>query len=303
MLSIYICEDNLGQLRYYKKLINNIILMEEYEMKLQAAVTNPRKLLNIAVAKQEREKVGGFYLLDLELNSDMDGFALAKEIRKFDPRAFIVFITTHSEMTLLTFQYQIEAMDFILKDESWNVTSRIRSCLIAAQNRYYIAPQISMIAFKSGTHTIQMEQNTILYITAAEVSHKIQVVTDHGVREFYGTLRSCAKLLDSNFIRCHKATLVNIKHVVGVDRKTCTLTFFNGQTCFASTRGILLVMDALNPNRKEENQQQDKNMEAAVGTEEPAIPKDKQTLEQKKPSEQKQSLEQIQPLNGNQIEK
>ena len=40
---------------------------------------------------------------------------VAKQIRKSDPYANIVFFTTHSEYLPLTFQYQLAALDFIDK--------------------------------------------------------------------------------------------------------------------------------------------------------------------------------------------
>lgn len=47
----------------------------------------------------------------------MNGFELAQEIRKFDPRGFIIFITTHAELSYMTFTYKVEALDYIIKDD------------------------------------------------------------------------------------------------------------------------------------------------------------------------------------------
>ena len=41
---------------------------------------------------------------------------LAREIRKDNPFAIIVFTSSHSEFALLTFRYQVAALDFIPKD-------------------------------------------------------------------------------------------------------------------------------------------------------------------------------------------
>ncbi|WP_241960035.1 PfkB family carbohydrate kinase, partial [Staphylococcus gallinarum] len=41
---------------------------------------------------------------------------LASEIRKHDPVGNIIFVTSHSELTYLTFVYKVAAMDFIFKD-------------------------------------------------------------------------------------------------------------------------------------------------------------------------------------------
>lgn len=246
MLPIYICEDNPVLLKRYQTLIENIILIEEYDMKIQAAVTNPEELLFAAKKYQkEQDNKGSFYLLDIDLNSDLDGFELAQKIRTFDSRGFIVFITTHSEMAMLTFKYQVEAMDFILKDEGWNIGPRIRSCLQSALTRYNTSAIVSMIAFKVGSHTINIEQSSILYIASADTPHKIHVVTKNGFKEFYGSLNDCEKNLDNNFVRCHKAFIVNTNHVKQVDRKTLTLTLSNGEMCIASTRGINRVINTI----------------------------------------------------------
>ena len=60
----------------------------------------------------------------------MTGLILAQELRKIQPRCFIIFITSHSEMSILTFQYKVEALDFIIKDSSENIRKRIHECLM-----------------------------------------------------------------------------------------------------------------------------------------------------------------------------
>lgn len=53
--------------------------------------------------------------LDIQLEADINGIKLASEIRKHDPVGNIIFVTSHSELTYLTFVYKVAAMDFILK--------------------------------------------------------------------------------------------------------------------------------------------------------------------------------------------
>lgn len=60
----------------------------------------------------------------------MTGLILAQETKKNSPRCFIIFITSHSEMSILTFQYKVEALDFIIKDSSENIRKRIHECLM-----------------------------------------------------------------------------------------------------------------------------------------------------------------------------
>lgn len=244
MLPIYICEDNPTLLQHYQSMIDNILLMEEFDMQIQAAVTTPDELLQAAKQyREEHESRDGFYLLDIDLNADIDGFDLAKEIRNFDSRGFIVFITTHSELAMLTFKYQIEAMDFILKDENWSIGPKLNACMNAALSRHNNSAETAKLVFKSGSHTVQVEQDNILYITPSNTAHKVQLIMKNGVKEFYSSLNECEESLGKGFIRCHKAFIVNTSHITQVDRKTLTITLSNGESIIASTRGINRVLD------------------------------------------------------------
>ncbi|MFR6242645.1 MAG: hypothetical protein ACLUJ1_14485 [Mediterraneibacter faecis] len=66
----------------------------------------------------------------------MTGLILAQELRKIQPRCFIIFITSHSEMSILTFQYKVEALDFIIKDSSENIRKRIHECLMDINKKF-----------------------------------------------------------------------------------------------------------------------------------------------------------------------
>lgn len=246
MLPVFICEDNPVLLQQYRQTIENLILIEEYDIELLTAVTTPEELLQAASRHYSQNAHAGFYLLDIDLQASMDGFELAQQIRAFDSRGFIVFITTHSEMAMLTFKYKVEAMDFILKDEGWDITSRIHDCLNQAVTRY-LTPGKSeeTITFKIGQQTVRFRSNDILYITVSPVPHKILVVMEHRTAEFYGTLSKLSHELPSYFIRSHKGCLVNLNHVRRIDRETQSIYLTNGTTCLASTRGISLVSQAL----------------------------------------------------------
>lgn len=248
MLPIYICEDNPVLLESYQNMINNILLMEEFDMKIQAAVTTPAELLEaVKQYRIEHESRDGFYLLDIDLKAEIDGFDLAQEIRQIDARGFIVFITTHSELAMLTFKYQIEAMDFILKDESWSIGPKLNTCMESALTRHNNSAETAKLVFKTGSHTVQVEQDSILYITLTDNSHRVQVVTKNGVKEFYSSLNDCEESLGKDFIRCHKAFIVNANHIIQVDRKALTITLSNGETIIASTRGINRVLASIRP--------------------------------------------------------
>ena len=103
MLKIYICEDDLKQLERITKAVQNTIVIEELDMKVEIASRDPFEIIEHI----EDDAGTGIYFLDVELNANIDGIELASRIRNFDPRGFIIFITTHPELSYLTFKYRV----------------------------------------------------------------------------------------------------------------------------------------------------------------------------------------------------
>ena len=97
MLNIYICEDNPRELAMIKEKAENFIAFEELDIQLAAASPDPDEIL-----KKVRDSTGcGLYFLDIDLkNENTNGFLLAQNIRKIEPRCFIVFITSHIELSI-----------------------------------------------------------------------------------------------------------------------------------------------------------------------------------------------------------
>ena len=48
MLPVFICEDNPVLLQQYRQTIENLILIEEYDIELLTAVTTPEELMKIS---------------------------------------------------------------------------------------------------------------------------------------------------------------------------------------------------------------------------------------------------------------
>jgi len=124
VLKIFICEDNKVQREKFENIIENIIIIENYDMDLQLSTEDPFEIINYL----KSNNTSGLYFLDVDLHSDINGIQLAEKIREYDPRGFIVFITTHAEMSYLTFLYKVEAMDYIIKDNYNNIQQRISEC-------------------------------------------------------------------------------------------------------------------------------------------------------------------------------
>ena len=132
MLNIFVCEDDTVQRKSIVQIIKNTVLIEELDMQLILDTPNPYELLETVKTSQNT----GIYFLDIDLKCDMNGMKLAQQIRLYDPRCFIIFVTSHSELSYMTFQYRVEAMDFVLKDNPAEAKVKIRECLLNALERY-----------------------------------------------------------------------------------------------------------------------------------------------------------------------
>ncbi len=234
MFPIYICEDNLIQLSHFEKIIKNYILIEELDMDVVCASSDPKEILKV----QEKFCAPGLYFLDIELNSDMDGFGLAEKIRKKDPRGFIVFITTHSELVYISFEKQVEAMDYILKDQPDQLPARMTLCIQKALERYAsIENKVhKTLSIKIGSHNIFVPVEEIYCIKSSNYKHKLLVLSNESVYECYGTLREMVKRLDDSFFLCHKSCIVNLQYILEIDKDNLYIKLKNGQTCPFSVR-------------------------------------------------------------------
>ena len=112
MISIYICDDEETVRHQIKDALQRKILMENYDMKVLCAAT-ARELLN--ALEDNRRNI---YFLDVDLEDEAwDGFTLGQELRRRDPHGTLIYITGYGDLAWKTFQYHLEAFDYIVKDK------------------------------------------------------------------------------------------------------------------------------------------------------------------------------------------
>jgi len=234
MLNIFVCEDNAAQRRRIVQIIQNTVMIEELDMQLVLDAEDPYVLLNKVKTSQNT----GVYFLDIDLNSDMNGMKLAQQIRLFDPRGFIIFITAHSELSYMTFQYRVEAMDFVLKDNPAEAKVKIRECLLNAMERYSLQTNKThkVYTIETGGRKISIDYDDIFFFETSGNIHKVILhAKDHQI-EFPGTMKELISTLDDNFVRCHRSFIVNKNNIKEADVKKRIIYFDNGETCLMSTR-------------------------------------------------------------------
>lgn len=236
MLNVYVCEDNPKQLKNIVDMVSGTISIENFDMKIALYTTNPQEIL-AALAESSQT---GLYFLDVDLKSNINGLTLAKEIRKYDPRGFIVFITTHAELSYLTFLYKVEAMDYIIKDTPNAIKERVHQCICDAYEKYTALTNKTHhnISFRIGDKHVFIKVDDIVYIEPSPNIHKIILHTVDGMTEINVTMKELESQLDGRFYRCHKSCIINKEYISVIDSKNHVVIMTNGDECPASTRLI-----------------------------------------------------------------
>lgn len=233
MVPIYICEDQPEILKQLEKSIRNIIMIEEFDFNIVLATKSPEELLHCL--KNQRTK--GIYFLDIEFPKDsMNGFELGKEIRKLDSRGFLVYVTTHNELLPETFTYQLEALDYILKDDPIRLNHHIKRALSTIQN--LLSNELSetreLFTVESASRILHIPVDTIEYFETTYKKHNVALITSDQYIEFHGSLTQIEERLSSGFIRTHQSYLVNRSKIQHIDKKRRLILLKNGGTCLVS---------------------------------------------------------------------
>ncbi|MGH4123314.1 MAG: LytR/AlgR family response regulator transcription factor [Clostridium sp.] len=235
MLKVVICEDNKNQREEITQIVENAILMEDFDMELAIASQYPKEILDYM---ENNKDMIGIYFLDVSLHASMNGLQLAEKIRELDPNGFIIFITTHSEMSFLTFEYKVEAMDYILKDNYQNIKERVNKCIQKSNNLYYSKNNNTdkFFTVTCDDSVLNIKYRDILFLETSEQIHKVRIHAQNKQVEFYGTLKDIENTLDDRFYRCHRSFIVNRDMINRIDKKERIIYMINGEQCFASTR-------------------------------------------------------------------
>ena len=234
MMDIFVCEDDAVQRRTIVQTIQNTVLIEELDMQFVLNTGDPYVLLEKIKTSQNT----GIYFLDIDLGSSINGMKLAQQIRLFDPRGFIIFITAHSELSYMTFQYRVEAMDFVLKDNPAEAEVKIRECLLNAMERHTLQTNRvhKVYTIETGGRKISIDYDDILFFETSRNIHKVILHAKDRQIEFFSTIKELLNALDGDFVRCHRSFLVNKKNIKEVNTKNRIIYFTNGETCLMSTR-------------------------------------------------------------------
>lgn len=230
-MNIVICEDDIKYCTYIKTILEEHITTNHFNSKIALITSKPDEVINYIYSNSEIT----IYYLDIKLCDTLSGLDVASTIRQKDHMSPIVFITNYGETMPLTYEYKLEALDFIVKGNLKITKKKICESLDYIESRQQKGySQCLNIKNKQKNFSIPFDE--ICYIESIKSSHKLMLYYDSGMITFYALLKEIEKKLDDRFIRCHKSIIINKDKIINVDKKHHTVELINDYQCVYSPR-------------------------------------------------------------------
>lgn len=232
-MNIILCDDNLQQRKELENIINEDL--ENFNFTIALSTNNPNNVLDYV---EKNLNSNNIFIFDINFKNEINGIELARRIRKYDSTCYIIFLTAHIELTLLTFEYKIRALDYIIKGSVSTVKKRIHDCFsqICEDLLNKKEKENSSMIIDTGSEILFIDLSDVLFFETAGIDHKIRIHTLTGSYDFYGTLKECEKKLTSSYYKTHRSYIVNTKKIKCIDKENLIIHMVNDEICYISSR-------------------------------------------------------------------
>ena len=161
--------------------------------------------------------------LDIDFaGKEYTGIDIARQVRKFQSNAVIIFVTNFSEYA--PEGYEVQAFRYLLKNE---INKKLKPYLIQAFTQLTTVKKVFPITVSGDV--INLPMDSILYMES-----QLHIVVAHMINQdskisptysFYSTLGNIENQLSTEgFLRIHKSYLVNMKHIIKFQCKEAVLS-------------------------------------------------------------------------------
>ena len=208
---------------------------EKCEGHIAMTTTSPLEVLEYS--KQNSDELNA-YILDINFNHEINGLAVAREIRENEPYAYIIFLTAHPQLSMLTFKYKLKVFDFLVKpvfyaDFKESISAIYRDVKLVKQKQ--LPTKESCLKVTSGYHEHEVPINSIICIES--LGPKLRICCESGELETYYALKTMEENLKQRtdcFCRIHKSYIINMNMIEYVDFNKLEVVLRGGLRCLIS---------------------------------------------------------------------
>lgn len=218
MLKFVVCDDNLNTLNKLSYMLESIFMKNDLEAKIAFKTTKDIELLSYIKGNSIDVLV-----LDINLNSKLNGLEIADQVRKKNKDCYIIFTTAHSEFVFLAYKYK--TFDYlckpITKERLEETVSRLFDDIQGStSHKKYIR--------LDNKNTI-IDEDEVQYIKRDGM--KVIFHTESRDYEVYSSFNKLQDQLPNNFVRCHKSFIANVKNITKLEPASNLIYFDNNTTC------------------------------------------------------------------------
>ncbi len=219
MLNIAVCDDEKVEIEYLTALTREWANSAECHVNIAGFMSAEAFLF-----KYEEDKSFDILLLDIQMDG-MDGVALAEKIRENNSSVQIIFITGFPDY--ISRGYDVSALHYLIKPVE---KEKLFSVLSKANDNLKKSEKFILLTIENENFKINL--NDIIYVEA--FGHSSSVVCKSAEYKVKIPISDIYKMLDKEFVYCHRSYIVNLKAVSGITKTD--VVFDNGKTVPVSRR-------------------------------------------------------------------
>lgn len=220
MINFIICDD----VKQYREMVEHIVVSYMMKNKLEYK-THIFKDYDSDFLKIVESKLSfKVYILDIETPT-RSGIDIARLIRNKDVDSVLIFLTGHQELGHVVMKNDFLFLSYINKFD--DCKKRLTKSLDKALQMFKIK---SIIRFKDNGVVYTIPQDDILYITRDSVERKCIIVTDYSEFHVGKNLAELEEEVNDNFVKTHRACLMNTKRILSFSKSQKEVVFDNGMT-------------------------------------------------------------------------
>ena len=235
---VFICDDEQEQINLITQLVKTAEFVLSENTKIEFSITSATTSEEVKDYLSTNNFSGGIYFLDVELGSDQEsqaGFDLAELIKQKDNKAQIIFVTSHADLSIITYQRELGPVDYVVKTSDIVEFQKyvIRAIKKATQsiNQFEYKKEMSF-TYSLGAMVKRVDLDDVIYIITAP-PHKLLLTMTTGEGRFLGSINEHAKN-NPKLLKISQSCLVNPKNISSIDFRTRKVTFINGDTTYFS---------------------------------------------------------------------